>query len=214
MWIRHLVLLAALITFSAAVAWAEDFEGALKIQVYKKGRDLEVMVYLKDQRARMEAYVSGQKWRTVLYDTTTKTATSIDHVKQKVVQHSFDEITAAASKQTRHPRGPLSKTGNQGRVANLAAEQYLHSHADQSVTEWWVTPDLHLSPSLVQKLHELCTGRPATSDLASLLNRGMMSVKTVRTAADGTVLFRSEVTEVIRGPVSEDLFHVPTQYHD
>jgi len=208
-FILSLVIVASV----ASSALAESFEGTLKTNVKAKGRSIEVTSYFKGSLARADASVSGKKWITMILDLRSQTATTLDHIKHRVSTRSFAELKAVSLKKAKRKQSPFTKTGEHGVIAGYPVEQYVHSHDDGTVVEWWVTSKLALSPELQQTISELCTGQPPDPDYARMIERGLVNLKTIRRATDGSVVFDSQIVEVSHTLLPESLFTISNSYN-
>lgn len=131
-----------------------------------------------------------------------------DHIKKKAFRYTFAEWKAIAAKKPKRKSGPLTKTGLKSEIAGYPVEQYVHIHKDGTTGESWVTSQLPLSPLLLQTIGDLCSGQPLDDQVAQFVRQGLVTMKTVRKSADGSVVFQNEITEVRSQSLSEDLFKV------
>jgi Domain of unknown function (DUF4412) len=213
MWKLQGIILSLVIVVSMATsALAESFEGTLKTKVQSKGRSIEVVAHFKGSVARADASESGTKLVTMVLDLTSQTATIADHIKHRVSTHTFADLKAASLKKAKKKPGPFTKTGEHGVIAGYPVEQYVHSHEDGTIVEWWATSKLALSPELQQTISELCTGQPPSPDYARMVESGLVNLRTIRRASNGSIVFNSEIVEVSPTVLPDSLFKISNPY--
>jgi len=167
----------------------------------------EFKTSIRDQNIRMEFQRKDVEPVIYLLDVAKQSAFKLLPTSKVSEEISWPGLTSMLG-DIKAETPALVKTGKTETIAGYFAEQYVRMNDQGSISEFWITEALQLSPNVFRAITGY-TNKLARKDLHSLAERGNLELKKVQRLPDGSIWMMSEVLAIEHANLTEEIFEIP-----